>query len=81
MKQYECKIKIQKFFRMKRASPSGDLCLRVPAKKALEVQELHLPVYHTLRLLIENEFFPPKGTVSPTVKKASYLFAPAGAPG
>jgi hypothetical protein len=39
MKQYDCKIKIQEFFRMKRASPSGNLCLRVPAKKALEVRE------------------------------------------
>ena len=34
-----------------------DLCLRVPAKRTLEVQELHLPVYHTICLLIEDEFF------------------------
>jgi D-sedoheptulose 7-phosphate isomerase len=34
-----------------------DLCLRVPAKRTLEVQELHLPVYHTLCLLVEDEFF------------------------
>jgi len=34
-----------------------DLCIRVPASRTLEVQELHLPVYHTLCLLIEDEFF------------------------
>ena len=34
-----------------------DLCLRVPATRTLEVQELHLPIYHTLCLLIEDEFF------------------------
>ena len=34
-----------------------DLCLRVPATRTLEVQELHLPVYHTLCLLIEDECF------------------------
>lgn len=34
-----------------------DLCLRVPAKRTLEVQELHLPIYHTLCLLVEDEFF------------------------
>jgi D-sedoheptulose 7-phosphate isomerase len=34
-----------------------DLCLRVPATRTLEVQELHLPIYHTLCLLIEDELF------------------------
>ena len=34
-----------------------DLCLRVPATRTLEVQELHLPIDHTLCLLIEDEFF------------------------
>ena len=34
-----------------------DLCIRVPASRTLEIQELHLPVYHTLCLLIEDEFF------------------------
>ena len=34
-----------------------DLCICVPASRTLEVQELHLPVYHTLCLLIEDEFF------------------------
>ena len=34
-----------------------DLCLRVPAGRTLEVQELHLPIYHTICLLVEDEFF------------------------
>lgn len=34
-----------------------DLCLRVPAKRTLLVQELHLPIYHTLCLLIEDAIF------------------------
>lgn len=38
-------------------APLCDLCLRVPATRTLEVQELHLPIYHTLCLLIEDEFF------------------------
>ena len=38
-------------------APLCDLCIRVPAKRTLEVQELHLPIYHTICLLIEDEFF------------------------
>jgi D-sedoheptulose 7-phosphate isomerase len=38
-------------------APLCDLCIRVPAKRTLEVQEFHLPVYHTICLLIEDEFF------------------------
>jgi D-sedoheptulose 7-phosphate isomerase len=38
-------------------APLCDLCVRVPAKRTLEVQELHLPIYHTLCLIIEDEFF------------------------
>jgi D-sedoheptulose 7-phosphate isomerase len=38
-------------------APLCDLCIRVPAKRTLEVQELHLPIYHTLCLLIEDECF------------------------
>ena len=34
-----------------------DLCLRVPATRTLLAQELHLPVYHTICLLVEDEFF------------------------
>jgi D-sedoheptulose 7-phosphate isomerase len=38
-------------------APLCDLCIRVPAKRTLEVQELHLPIYHTICLLIEDEIF------------------------
>jgi D-sedoheptulose 7-phosphate isomerase len=38
-------------------APLCDLCLRVPARRTLEVQEFHLPIYHTLCLIIENKFF------------------------
>jgi len=35
-------------------APLCDLCLQVPATRTLEVQELHLPIYHTICLLVEN---------------------------
>ena len=35
----------------------GNLCLRVPETRTLLVQELHLPIYHTICLLIEDELF------------------------
>ncbi len=38
-------------------APLCDLSIRVPAQRTLEVQELHLPVYHTICLIIEDEFF------------------------
>lgn len=34
-----------------------DLCIRVPAIETFHVQELHLPVYHCLSLMLEDEFF------------------------
>lgn len=36
----------------------ADVCIRVPAVRVELVQELHLPVYHTLCLMLEAEFFP-----------------------
>jgi D-sedoheptulose 7-phosphate isomerase len=33
---------------------AADLAVRVPASRTLEVQELHLPVYHTLALMLES---------------------------
>lgn len=39
--------------------PLTDLCIRVPATETFRVQELHLPVYHCLSLMLEDEFFPP----------------------
>lgn len=34
-----------------------DACICVPADDTPDIQELHLPVYHTLCLMIEEEFF------------------------
>lgn len=34
-----------------------DVCITVPEKETYLVQELHLPVYHTLCMMLENEFF------------------------
>ena len=34
-----------------------DCCIRVPASVVWEVQELHLPVYHALSLMLEDHFF------------------------
>jgi len=34
-----------------------NVCLRVPADETYRVQELHLPVYHTLCAMLEAEFF------------------------
>jgi D-sedoheptulose 7-phosphate isomerase len=35
-----------------------DLCLRVPSSETYRIQELHLPVYHCLSMMLEDEFFP-----------------------
>lgn len=34
-----------------------EVCIRVPEKETYKVQELHLPVYHTLCRMLENRFF------------------------
>ena len=34
-----------------------DFVLRAPAKETYQVQEYHLPIYHTLCLVVENTFF------------------------
>ncbi len=34
-----------------------DLCIRVPADSTPDIQELHLPVYHTLCRMLEEAFF------------------------
>jgi len=34
-----------------------DILINVPGKSTAHVQELHLPVYHTLCLMVENYFF------------------------
>ena len=36
-----------------------DLCIKVPADETYLIQELHLPIYHCLCLMLEDEFFDP----------------------
>lgn len=38
----------------------ADLCLCAPEYETYKVQELHLPLYHTLCLALEDRFFPPE---------------------
>jgi D-sedoheptulose 7-phosphate isomerase len=40
-----------------RMKPLCDILINVPGRRTSYVQELHLPVYHTLCLIIENHFF------------------------
>lgn len=40
-------------------APLCDLALRVPATETYRVQEYHLPIYHCLSLMLEEEFFGP----------------------
>lgn len=38
-------------------SQLADVCIRVPRHQTYQIQELHLPVYHTLCLMLEEHFF------------------------
>jgi D-sedoheptulose 7-phosphate isomerase len=38
--------------------PLCDLTISVPARETYLVQEYHLPIYHCLSLMLEDEFFP-----------------------
>jgi D-sedoheptulose 7-phosphate isomerase len=38
-------------------APLVDVCVKAPATGAHLVQELHLPIYHCLSLMLEDEFF------------------------
>lgn len=38
-------------------SQVADVCIRVPRTETYQIQELHLPVYHTLCLMLEDCFF------------------------
>jgi D-sedoheptulose 7-phosphate isomerase len=40
-----------------RIKPFCDILINVPERRTSFVQELHLPVYHTLCLIVENHFF------------------------
>jgi D-sedoheptulose 7-phosphate isomerase len=37
--------------------PHCDISICVPASKTPDVQELHLPIYHTICRMVENRFF------------------------
>jgi D-sedoheptulose 7-phosphate isomerase len=39
-------------------APIVDVCVRAPSSRTCEVQECHLPLYHCLCLMLEDEFFP-----------------------
>lgn len=38
-------------------SDYSDVCIRVPERETYKIQELHLPVYHCLCLMLEKYFF------------------------
>lgn len=38
-------------------SKIADVCIRVPETETYKIQELHLPVYHCLCLMLEDHFF------------------------
>lgn len=38
-------------------SKMADCCIRVPESETYKIQELHLPVYHCLCLMLEDHFF------------------------
>ena len=40
-----------------RCRDMADICIRVPENETFKVQELHLPVYHALCLMIEADIF------------------------
>lgn len=40
-----------------RLSAISDVCIRVPQTETYKVQELHLPIYHCLCLMLEEHFF------------------------
>lgn len=40
-----------------RLSELADVCIQVPETETYKIQELHLPVYHCLCLMLENKFF------------------------
>lgn len=40
-----------------RLAELADVCIRVPETETYKIQELHLPVYHCLCLMLEDKFF------------------------
>ena len=43
--------------RESKMSKLSDVCIRVPEIETYKIQELHLPVYHCLCLMLEDKFF------------------------
>lgn len=43
--------------RQSELSRLADICIRVPETETYKIQELHLPVYHCLCLMLEDKFF------------------------
>ncbi len=41
-----------------RLTTLSDVCLNVPETETYRIQELHLPIYHTLCLMLETSFWP-----------------------
>lgn len=41
----------------------ADVCIRVPETETYKIQELHLPVYHCLCLMLEEKFFGERETI------------------
>lgn len=55
-------MSFQKFYGLTGAKDSkltqmSDVCIKVPQTETYMIQELHLPVYHCLCLMLEDEFF------------------------
>lgn len=44
-------------FKHSKLSALSDVCIRVPETETYRIQELHLPVYHCLCLMLEEKFF------------------------
>ena len=38
-------------------SVMSDVCIQVPETETYKIQELHLPIYHCLCLMLEDKFF------------------------
>lgn len=43
--------------RQNKLEAMADICIKVPETDTFKVQELHLPVYHCICLMLESEFF------------------------
>lgn len=43
--------------RNSKLSEIADICIKVPETETYKIQELHLPVYHALCLMLESHFF------------------------